>query len=156
MLLAVPFFVLAGLIMEVNGMSSRLIELLLRWFGRLRGGLNLIMVIAMAFFSGHLRLEARRRRRGRRHPDARGAQDAPGRRTRRPGLLAATAIMAETIPPCVNMIILGFVASLSIGGLFLAGIVPAIVMAAALAVVAVWRGKKVDVSTRVRRIRGRC
>ena len=60
------------------------------------------------------------------------------------GLLAATAIMAETIPPCINMIILGFVANLSIGGLFLAGIVPAIIMATALAAVAVWRGKKVD------------
>jgi tripartite ATP-independent transporter DctM subunit len=54
--------------------------------------------------------------------------------------------MAETIPPCINMIILGFVANLSIGGLFLAGIAPAILMAAALAGFSVWRGKKVDVS----------
>ena len=144
-LLAVPFFVLAGLIMEVNGMSSRLIELLLRWFGRLRGGLNLIMVIAMAFFSGIS---------GSKLADvaAVGGVLLPAvRKTRQDvneatGLLAATAIMAETIPPCVNMIILGFVASLSIGGLFLAGIVPAIIMAAALAAVAVWRGKKVDVT----------
>jgi tripartite ATP-independent transporter DctM subunit len=144
-LLAVPFFILAGLIMEVNGMSSRLIELLLRWFGRLRGGLNLIMVIAMAFFSGIS---------GSKLADvaAVGGILLPAvRKTRQDvneatGLLAATAIMAETIPPCVNMIILGFVASLSIGGLFLAGIVPAVIMATALAVVAVWRGKKVDVS----------
>ena len=144
-LLAVPFFILAGLIMEVNGMSSRLIELLLRWFGRLRGGLNLIMVIAMAFFSGIS---------GSKLADvaAVGGILLPAvRKTRQDvneatGLLAATAIMAETIPPCVNMIILGFVASLSIGGLFLAGIVPAVIMATALAAVAVWRGKKVDVS----------
>jgi tripartite ATP-independent transporter DctM subunit len=126
-------------------MSSRLIELLLRWFGRLRGGLNLIMVIAMAFFSGIS---------GSKLADvaAVGGILLPAvRKTRQDvneatGLLAATAIMAETIPPCVNMIILGFVASLSIGGLFLAGIVPAVIMATALAVVAVWRGKKVDVS----------
>jgi len=144
-LLAVPFFVLAGLIMEVNGMSSRLIELLLRWFGRLRGGLNLIMVIAMAFFSGisGSKLADVAAVGGILMPAVRKTRQDPNEAT---GLLAATAIMAETIPPCVNMIILGFVASLSIGGLFLAGIVPAIVMAGALAVVAVWRGRKVDVS----------
>ncbi len=144
-LLAVPFFVLAGLIMEVNGMSSRLIELLLRWFGRLRGGLNLIMVLAMAFFSGisGSKLADVAAVGGILMPAVRKTRQDANEAT---GLLAATAIMAETIPPCVNMIILGFVASLSIGGLFLAGIVPAIVMAAALAAVAVWRGKKVDVS----------
>ena len=143
---AVPFFVLAGLIMEVNGMSSRLIELLLRWFGRLRGGLNLIMVVAMAFFSGisGSKLADVAAVGGILMPAVRKTRQDPNEAT---GLLAATAIMAETIPPCVNMIILGFVASLSIGGLFLAGIVPAIVMAGALAVVAVWRGRKVDVST---------
>jgi tripartite ATP-independent transporter DctM subunit len=144
-LLAVPFFILAGLIMEVNGMSSRLIELLLRWFGRLRGGLNLIMVIAMAFFSGisGSKLADVAAVGGILLPAVRKTKQDVNEAT---GLLAATAIMAETIPPCVNMIILGFVASLSIGGLFLAGIVPAIIMATALAVVAVWRGKKVDVS----------
>jgi len=52
-------------------------------------------------------------------------------------LLAATAVMGETIPPCVNMIILGFVANLSIGGLFLAGILPAVFMGVALVVLAV-------------------
>ena len=40
-------------------------------------------------------------------------------------LLASTAVMAETIPPCINMIIMGFVANISIGGLFIAGLVPA-------------------------------
>jgi len=144
-LLAVPFFVLAGLIMEVNGMSSRLIELLLRWFGRMRGGLNLIMVMAMAFFSGisGSKLADVAAVGGILMPAVRKTRQDVNEAT---GLLAATAIMAETIPPCVNMIILGFVASLSIGGLFLAGIFPAIVMAVALAVVAVWRGKRVDVS----------
>ena len=51
-LLAIPFFVLAGLVMEVNGMSARLIELLVRAVGRMRGGINLIMIAAVAFFSG--------------------------------------------------------------------------------------------------------
>ena len=145
-LLAVPFFVLAGLIMEINGMSSRLIELLLRWFGRLRGGLNLIMVVAMAFFSGisGSKLADVAAVGGILMPAVRKTRQDADEAT---GLLAATAVMAETIPPCVNMIILGFVASLSIGGLFLAGIVPAVVMAAALAAVAIWRGRKVDASS---------
>jgi len=52
--------------------------------------------------------------------------------------------MAETIPPCVNMIILGFVANISIGGLFIAGLVPATVLALGLAAVAVYYGTKID------------
>ena len=59
-------------------------------------------------------------------------------------VLAASGVMAETIPPCINMIIMGFVANISIGGLFLAGIVPAIFMALGLATLAVIVGKKVD------------
>ena len=60
------------------------------------------------------------------------------------GLLACTAIMSETIPPCVNMIIFGFVASISIGGLFMAGVVPAIILAISLSIVAVIYGKRID------------
>src|SRR5260370_30992753 len=49
--------------------------------------------------------------------------------------------MAETIPPCINLIILGFVANLSIGGLFVAGLLPAGLMALALIAVSVIFGK---------------
>ncbi len=66
------------------------------------------------------------------------------------GLLASTAVMAETIPPCINMIIMGFVANISIGGLFLAGIVPAGVLAVALAAVAVYFGRRIDPKRGVR------
>jgi tripartite ATP-independent transporter DctM subunit len=52
--------------------------------------------------------------------------------------------MAETIPPCINMIIMGFVANISIAGLFLAGLVPAAAMALALAALAVVVGQKID------------
>jgi tripartite ATP-independent transporter DctM subunit len=55
-------------------------------------------------------------------------------------------VMAEAIPPCINLIILGFVANLSIGGLFMAGIVPAILMALALIAVAVLFGTRTEVS----------
>jgi tripartite ATP-independent transporter DctM subunit len=52
--------------------------------------------------------------------------------------------MAETIPPCINMIIMGFVANISIAGLFMAGVLPAAVMALALAALAVIVGRKID------------
>src|SRR5262245_16908981 len=142
-LLAIPFFVLAGLLMEANGMSARLIELLLRILGRLRGSMGLITISATAFFSGVS---------GSKLADvaAVGGIVMPAvRRTRQDpneaaGLLASTAVMAETIPPCINMIILGFVANISIGGLFIAGLVPATVLAAALAAVSIYFGEKID------------
>ena len=142
-LLAIPFFVLAGLVMEANGMSSRLIELLLRVFGRMRGGLNLIMITATAFFSGIS---------GSKLADiaAVGGILMPAvRKTRQDanaaaGLLAATAVMAETIPPCVNLIIFGFVANISIGGLFMAGLVPAAVLALSLAAMAIYFGTRIN------------
>jgi tripartite ATP-independent transporter DctM subunit len=142
-LLAIPFFVLAGLVMEVNGMSSRLIELLLRVFGRMRGGLNIIMITATAFFSGisGSKLADIAAVGGIMMPAVRRTKQDPNEAA---GLLAATAVMAETIPPCVNMIILGFVANISIGGLFMAGLVPAGVLALSLAVVAIYFGKRIN------------
>ena len=86
-LLAIPFFVLAGLLMEANGMSSRLIELLVRMFGRLRGGLEPDHHHRDGVFLGRVGLEARRRRRGRRHRHAGGASHSAGpeRGSRRAG-----------------------------------------------------------------------
>jgi len=142
-LLAIPFFVLAGLVMEVNGMSSRLIELLVRAVGRLRGGINLIMIVAVAFFSGisGSKLADVAAVGGIMMPAVRRCKQDENEAA---GLLAATAVMAETIPPCINLIIFGFVANVSIGGLFIAGLVPAAFLAAALAVLAVIVGTRAD------------
>src|SRR3954468_5393334 len=51
-LLAIPFFILVGYLMEANGMSVRLIALLERMVGRMKGGLNVVMVLSMVIFSG--------------------------------------------------------------------------------------------------------
>jgi tripartite ATP-independent transporter DctM subunit len=139
-LLAIPFFILVGYLMEANGMSVRLIELLQRAVGRMRGGLNVVMVTSMVLFSGIS---------GSKMADvaAVGSVLIPAARRSRqnPGsavaLLAASAVMAETIPPCINLIILGFVANLSIGGLFVAGLLPASLMALALIAVSIF-GKR--------------
>ena len=140
-LLAIPFFILVGYLMEANGMSVRLIELLQRAVGHMRGGLNVVMVMSMVLFSGIS---------GSKMADvaAVGSVLIPAaRRTKQnPGsavaLLAASAVMAETIPPCINLIILGFVANLSIGGLFVAGLLPAGLMALALIAVSIIFGKR--------------
>src|SRR5882724_5731907 len=140
-LLAIPFFILVGYLMEANGMSVRLIELLQRAVGRMRGGLNVVMVTSMVLFSGIS---------GSKMADvaAVGSVLIPAARRSRqnPGgavaLLAASAVMAETIPPCINLIILGFVANLSIGGLFVAGMLPAALMALALIAVSIVFGKR--------------
>lgn len=142
-LLAIPFFVLAGLLMEANGMSSRLIELLLRMFGRLRGGLGLITITATAFFSGvsGSKLADIAAVGGIIMPAVRKTRQDPNETA---GLLACTAVMAETIPPCINMIIMGFVANISIAGLFMAGLVPAVVMAVSLAAVTIYVGTRIN------------
>ncbi len=139
-LLAIPFFILVGYLMEANGMSVRLIALLQRLVGRTRGGLNVVMVTSMVMFSGIS---------GSKMADvaAVGSVLIPAARRsgQKPGsavaLLAATAVMAETIPPCINLIILGFVANLSIGGLFMAGLLPAGLMAVVLIAVCIIFGK---------------
>lgn len=143
-LLAIPFFLLAGAAMEVNGMSTRLVELIVRLMGRLRGGLNMTIVFGIAFFSGisgskladiaavgGVLMPAIRRAR-------QSSKDAAG-------LFAASAVMAETIPPCVNMIVMGFVANLSIGALFIAGLVPAACLLTLLIIASVVFGKRIDV-----------
>lgn len=135
-LLAIPFFVLAGLVMGVNGMSSRLIAFLDMLIGRVRGGLSVVMIAAMAVFSGIS---------GSKSADVAAVGSIMLPAMRQSGydendataLLAASAVMGETIPPCINMIILGYVANVSIGGLFIAGLLPAGVMAVGLILVAV-------------------
>ena len=140
-LLAIPFFILVGYLMEANGMSARLIALLQRLVGPRRGGMNVVMVVAMVLFSGIS---------GSKTADvaavgtvlvpaARKAGQNPGNAV---ALLAASAVMAETIPPCLNLIILGFVGNLSIGGLFMAGVIPALMMAVVLVAFCVIAGKR--------------
>jgi tripartite ATP-independent transporter DctM subunit len=140
-LLAIPFFILVGYLMEANGMSVRLIELLQRAVGHMRGGLNVVMVMSMVLFSGisGSKMADVAAVGSVLIPAARRSKQNPGSAV---ALLAASAVMAETIPPCINLIILGFVANLSIGGLFVAGLLPAGLMALALIAVSIIFGKR--------------
>jgi tripartite ATP-independent transporter DctM subunit len=140
-MLAVPFFILVGYLMEANGMSIRLIEALRRMVGGMRGGLNMVLVLSMVLFSGIS---------GSKTADvaavgsvlipaAKRAKQNPGNAV---ALLGASAVMAESIPPCINLIILAFVSNISIGGIFMAGFVPAAMMATCLIIASIAFGTR--------------
>jgi len=126
-LLAVPFFILAGLIMERGGISVRLVRFIYTLVGHWRGGLLQVTVASMYVVSGLsgskpadvaavgtvMRDQLRER-----HGAAEGA-----------AVLAASAIMGETVPPSIAMLIVGSITSVSLAALFIGGLIPAAVMA---------------------------
>src|SRR6266567_696908 len=129
-LLAVPFFILAGLIMERGGISVRLVRFVQTLVGHLRGGLLQVTVVSMYIVSGLsgskpadvaavgtvMRDQLRER-----HGAAEGA-----------AVLAASAIMGETVPPSIAMLIVGSITNVSVAAMFIGGLAPAAVMALSL------------------------
>ncbi len=132
-LMAVPFFMLAGEIMNTGGLSKRIVAVALTLVGHVRGGLGYVVIIAsciLAALSGSAVADAAALatllfpmmvRAG--HDPAKSA-----------GLIAAGGIIGPIIPPSIGFIIFGVAAGLSISKLFLAGIVPGILIGAGLAV----------------------
>ena len=129
-LLAVPFFILTGLIMERGGMSVRLIRFIHALVGHLRGGLLQVAVVSMYLVSGLSGSKpadvaavgtVMRDELSERHGAAEGA-----------AVLAASAIMGETVPPSVAMLIVGSITNVSVAAMFIGGVIPAAVMAFSL------------------------
>ncbi len=136
-LLAIPFFMLAGELMNAGGISRRIVNFALAWVGHLRGGLGLVAVFAsvvMAAISGSAAADAA----------AIGTLLIPMMREagynvpRAAGLIAAGGVIAPVIPPSIGLIMFGVIANVSIGKLFLAGIFPGLMMGAALAIAWSW------------------
>ncbi len=135
-LLAIPLFIVLGLLMGNAGIAKRLVNAMASVVGHLRGGLGYVLVFAMYLVSGISGAKA-----------ADMAAVAPvlfpemeRRGTPRPelvALLASSAAMAETIPPSLVLIIIGSTAGISIAALFAAGLVPA-ALAALFLLVVVW------------------
>ena len=132
-LLAVPFFMLAGEIMNVGGLSKRIVKLALTLVGHLRGGLGYVVILAavmMAALSGSAVADTA----------ALAALLLPMMvaaghdKAKSGGLIACAGILAPIIPPSIAFVIFGVAANVSITKLFLAGIVPGLMMAAAIAV----------------------
>jgi tripartite ATP-independent transporter DctM subunit len=130
-LLAVPFFMLAGEIMTVGGLSRRIVDFAMVLVGHVKGGLGYVTIITaclMAALSGSAVADAA----------AMTAlllpmMTAAGHdRRRSAGLIASAGIIAPVIPPSIGLIIFGVAANVSISKLFLAGIFPGLMMGAAL------------------------
>ena len=144
--MAIPFFMLAGGLMEHGGISRRLVRLASSMVGFLSGGLGLITVVASAFFgaiSGSNPATVA----------AIGGIMAPSMIKNRyaPAFAAAMAAAGGTlgvvIPPSIPMITYGVVAGVSIGDLFIMGIIPGALLAFALCLCAMGMARKTGVPT---------
>ena len=143
LLLSVPMFVFLGLLMEMTGIARVMVAFLVALVGHVRGGLSYVLLGAMYLVSGISGSKA-----------ADMAAVAPvlfpemRRRGQHPGelasLLATSSAMSETIPPSLVLITIGSVTNVSISALFTGGLLPALVAAIALVVVAWWRSRKED------------
>ena len=145
-LLAIPFFILAGNIMEKAGISEKLIKLAEACVGHIRGGLAIVCVIVACFFaaisgSGPATVAAL------------GVIIVPAmiKSGYKPAfsaaLMAAAGAIGVIIPPSIPFVVYGSIADTSIGDLFIAGLVPGLLMGFALMVVALLVGRKSDLKT---------
>jgi len=143
-LMAVPFFMLAGEVMNTGGLSKRIVHFALTLVGHFRGGLGYVVVVAsciLAALSGSAAADAAALA-AILMPMMVKAGHNPSRSA---GLIAAGAIIGPIIPPSIGFIIFGVAAGLSITKLFLAGIVPGILVGAALAVAWWLESRKEDI-----------
>lgn len=145
-LLAIPFFILAGNIMEKAGISAKLIRLAEACVGHLRGGVAIVCVVVSCFFAaisgsgpatvaalGLIMIPAMIK-----------AGYTPAFSA---ALMAAAGAIGVIIPPSITFVVYGSIADASIGTLFIAGVLPGLLMGAALIMAALWVGRKSDLKT---------
>lgn len=135
-LLAVPFFILAGELMNAGGISRRIIDMARAWLGHVHGGLGFVTIgaaILMASMSGSALADTAAlatillpMMRSQGYPMGSSA-----------GLMASGGIIAPIIPPSMPFVIYGVTTNTSISALFLSGIVPGLLMGVGL--VAAWK-----------------
>jgi C4-dicarboxylate transporter DctM subunit len=130
-LLAIPLFILAGALMETGGISARLVHLAKVLIGHVRGGLGMVVVVSEMLFSGISGSTIA-------DVSAIGALMVPAlvragfKPDRAVAIVSAASAMGILVPPCLLMVIIAQIAGLSVGALFLAGFIPAAVLAAAI------------------------
>lgn len=139
-LVSVPIFVLLGCILDATGMGKAIVDFLASLLGHIKAGMSYVLLGSLFIVSGIS---------GSKVSDM--ATIAPAlfpemkRRGHKPkemiALLATGAAMADTVPPSIVLIVLGSVAGVSIAGLFQSGVVIAMVLLIALAVLARWKAR---------------
>lgn len=130
-LLAIPLFILGGALMESAGISQRIVDLAMALVGRIRGGLAMVVVVAEVIFSGISGSTA---------ADVSAISSLLVPSMKKAGysgpesvsIVAAASAMGILVPPCLTMVVLGSLVNLSIVTLFLAGFVPAFLLAVVL------------------------
>lgn len=142
-LLAVPFFILAGELMNAGGISRRIITMAQAWVGHIRGGLGFVTIgaaILMASMSGSALADTAAlatillpMMRAHGYPMSTSA-----------GLIASGGIIAPIIPPSMPFVIYGVTTNTSISALFMSGIVPGLMMGAGLVVAWQLQLRKLD------------
>ena len=148
-LLAVPFFMLAGELMNAGGLSRRIVAMCMALVGHMRGGLGYVAVIAaviLASISGSAVADTA----------ALAALLIPMMREagynlpRSAGLIATGGIIAPVIPPSIGFVIFGVAGGVSINKLFMAGIVPGVMMGLSLIVTWWWLSRSMQVELKKR------
>ncbi len=140
-LLSIPLFIVAGALMESGGISERIVDLAMAIVGRVRGGLAMVAVVAEILFSGISGSTA---------ADVSAISSLLVPSMKRSGysgaesvsVVAAASAMGILVPPCLTMVVLGSLVNLSIVTLFLAGFIPAFVLAAVLLVLIAIRARR--------------
>jgi tripartite ATP-independent transporter DctM subunit len=144
-LLAVPFFMLAGEIMNTGGLSRRIVDFAMALVGHIRGGLGYVTILAACLLSALS---------GSAVADAAALTSlllpmmvkAGHDKARSGGLIAACGVIGPIIPPSIGFVIFGVAANVSISKLFLAGIFPGVVLGAGLWITWWWLTRKENLS----------
>ena len=133
-LMAIPFFVFAGEIMAVGGLSKRVVQLAQLLIGRVKGGLGYAAIVASIIFAGLMGSSVGEAAAlgGLLLPMMKQVGYDPGRAG---GLIASGAILGPIIPPSTNFIILGATVSLSVTKLFMIGLFPGLMLGLGLLIV---------------------
>ena len=151
-LMAIPFFILAGELMERAGISERLVNLAKALVAHVRGGLGMVVIVAEYLFSGISGSTAA-------DVSAIGSMlIAPMERAgyhkgEAIAIICAATAMGILVPPCIFMIVLASMTNQSIGAMFVAGFVPAVVIAVGLIAYVYWRSGKLGIPRAARATR---
>lgn len=142
-LLAIPFFILAGTIMSYGGIARRIVDLTLVFFGSIRGGLGVVVTMSTFFFgaicgSGSAKTAAIG---SVMFPELKRNKYPPDFAT---ALFASAGGASSLVPPSIDLIIIGVVANISVGGMFAAGILPSVFIAGALVSLVYFYAKKLN------------
>lgn len=142
-LMAIPFFILGGNVMEKAGISTRLINLAQTCVGHFKGGVAMVCVLVACFFAaisgsgpatvaalGLILIPAMINV---------GYQPAFAA-----ALMATAGAIGVIIPPSITFVVYGSISDVSIGDLFISGVIPGLLMGAALVIVTLWIGRKSD------------